>query len=139
MSTIASVYLVNAADVSAMAEAGQEWLWDNAEEIEDAYLWSGVALLYVMESLRRRGVVLTSPQYEDAAKALGVEILGPDRREILPQLDAAAYGADELRSLITSWGMHFEEANMAADDALGMLHEQVTALPADSVLVVHIG
>jgi hypothetical protein len=132
------VYVIKASDVPALAEAGLEWLWDNAQEIEDAYVWSGYALQFVLESLHGRGVVLTSPQFEDVAKAVEVEILGPDRREILPQLDAAAYAPGELRSLITSWGIRFEEADKAAADALGMLHEQLTALPVDSVLVVHI-
>jgi hypothetical protein len=102
-------------------------------------VWSGYALQSVLASLHRQGVVLTSPQFEDAAKELRVELIGPDRREILPRVDAAGYGTDELRGLITSWGVQFERADMAASDALGMLHEQISTLSVDSVLVVQIG
>ena len=138
MSSIASVYIAKQTDLPEITAAGPEGLNDYAVEVEDAYDSSGRVLYFLIESLEEQGISLSSPEFGEVEEALQAFVIGPDRKELLPQLDPEANHPDELRSWLADWDTEFEEAGEAAMDALTMLHEQISALPADSVLIVRI-
>jgi hypothetical protein len=139
MSSIASVYIAKQADLPEIAAAGLEHLGELAQEVEDAYDWSGRVLYFLIESLEEQGISLSSAEFGDVEEALEAFVIGPDRKVLLPQLDPDANDPAEVRAWLADWDMDFEEAGEAGIDALTMLHEQISALPDDSVLIVHIG
>jgi hypothetical protein len=138
MSSIASVYVAKQADLPEIAAAGLERLGELAREVEDAYDWSGRVLYFLIESLEEQGIQLSSAEFGDVEEALEAFVIGPDRKVVLPQLDPEANDPDEIRAWLADWDMDFEEAGEAGIDALTLLHEQISALPDDSVLIVHI-
>ena len=138
MSTIASVYVAKQADLPAIAAAGPERLSETAQEVQDAYEWSGRVLYFLIESLEEQGIQLSSAEFGDVEEALEAFVIGPDRKVLLPRLDPDANDPAEVREWLADWDMEFEDAGEAGIDALTMLHEQISALPDDSVLIVHI-
>lgn len=139
MSSIASVYIAKQADLPRIAAAGLEQLGELAREVEDAYDWSGRVLYFLIESLEEQGISLSSAEFGDVEEALEAFVIGPDRKVLLPQLDPEANDPEEVRGWLADWDLDFEEAGEAGIEALTMLHEQISALPDDSVLIVHIG
>jgi hypothetical protein len=63
----------------------------------------------------------------------------PEHKAYLPQLDPAALDEDAVCLFFEEMGYGFEEAGMAARDALTVLHEQVAALGDEDVLLLHVG
>jgi hypothetical protein len=139
MSSIASVYVAKQEDLPRIVTGGLERLAELAREVEDAYDWSGRVLYFLIESLEEQGIQLSSAEFGEVEEALEAFVIGPDRKELLPRLDPAANDPEEVRAWLADWEMGFEEAGEAGIDALAMLHEQISALPDDSVLIVHIG
>jgi hypothetical protein len=139
MSSIASVYVAKQADLPEIAAAGLERLVELAREVEDAYDGSGRVLYFLIESLEEQGIQLSSAEFGEVEEALESFVIGPDRKVLLPRLDPGANDPDEVRAWLADWDLDFEEAGEAGIDALSMLHEQISALPDDSVLIVHIG
>ncbi|HZM77608.1 MAG TPA: hypothetical protein VFC19_17965 [Candidatus Limnocylindrales bacterium] len=138
MSSIASVYIAKQADLPEIAAAGLGRLGELATQVEDAFDWSGRVLYFLIESLEEQGIQLSSAEFGDVEEALEAFVIGPDRKVLLPQLDPEANDPAEIRAWLADWDMDFEEAGDAGFDALTMLHEQISALPDDSVLIVHI-
>ena len=139
MSSVASIYVAKQADLPEISAAGLEGLHELAREVEDAYDWSGRVLYFLIESLEEQGIQLSSAEFGDVEEALEAFVIGPDRKVLLPQLDPEANSPEEVRGWLADWDLEFEEAGEAGIDALAMLHEQISALPDDSVLIVHIG
>lgn len=139
MSSIASVYVAKQADLPEIVAGGPERLGELAREVEDAYDWSGRVLYFLIESLEEQGIRLSSTEFGEVEEALEAFVIGPDRKVLLPRLDPDANDPQEVREWLADWDMDFEEAADAGMDALVMLHEQISALPGDSVLIVRIG
>jgi hypothetical protein len=139
MSSVASVYVAKQADLPEITAGGVACLPELAQEVPDAYEWSGRVLYFLIESLEEQGMRLSSAEFGEVEEALEAFVIGPDRKELLPRLDPEANDREEVRAWLADWEMDFDEAGEAGIDALAMLHEQISALPGDSVLIVHIG
>jgi hypothetical protein len=139
MSSVASVYVAKQADLPEITAAGPVSLVELARRVEDAYDWSGRVLYFLIESLEEQGIQLSSAEFGDVEEALEAFVIGPDRKELLPRLDPEANDPEEVRAWLADWDMEFDEAGEAGIDALAMLHEQISTLPDDSVLIVLIG
>lgn len=139
MSAIASIYVAKQADLPEIVAGGFGSLAKLAREVQDAYDWSGRVLYFLIESLEEQGISLSSAEFGDVEETLEAFVIGPDRKELLPRLDPEANDPEEVRAWLADWDLDFEEAGEAGIDALALLHEQISALPSDSVLIVHIG
>ena len=143
MSTVASVYVVKSADLPGILEGGVEKLYEalpeQAEELEDAFLWSGWVLYWVLDYLSQEGVDLASARFDVPEDAIGMTIVEPAAKALLPRLDPLTHKPTTLRAALARRGTKFDEVELAAFDALSMLYDAIEALPEDCVLVIECG
>lgn len=137
MAPVASLYVVNVANISAYSERGQE--------IEDAYFWSGSNLLFLIHYLwQERGISLFSVAYHDLERRLNHDgesatiIISAEHKPLLEQLHPSNHDVAELRRALIARGVASPEAAVSAVDGLTLLHEQLSALPDDCALVIHV-
>lgn len=150
MSSTASLYVIRLADLPIVVAAGPdgafEALQECGHEIEDAYFWSGHNLLFVIQHLwRSKGISLFSVAHQAEENLLNddsgnaVIIVGAEHKPLLPQLDPSTHDPHDLVVGLAAWGVSAAEATLAVTDALTLLHEQITHLPDDHVLIIHVG
>jgi hypothetical protein len=150
MSPVASIFVVDAADLPAIAAAGPggaiKALRSRGQELEDEYFWSGDNLLMIIQSLWRiRKISLFSVTHQrveralDGGEASAVIIVGPEHKPLLPKLDPSTYDGADLVKALVAWGVSRTEALASVRDALAMLHQRVGELEEGQALAIHVG
>lgn len=150
MPSIASLFVVPVHHLPLIVSAGTEGLYDaleqHGQEVEDAYFWAGDNLLVMIQHLwRSKKISLFSVAHQREERSLNgdsstaaVLIIGPEHKELLPQLDPSTHDLTSLTAGLVAWGVTPAEARIAVRDGLALLHQQIAILPEDSVLIVHV-
>ncbi len=137
MSSIASLYLLREPDVRALAESGRA---PDHLELRDAFHWSGYFMMYLLEFLDDQGVPVSRSRHgDDLAGVEGLHyLLTTEHQAHLPRLDPASFDQAAFEEYLDEMGSSFEEAPIAAEETLTLLHEQVAALDGDRALFIEI-
>ncbi|GAA2351970.1 hypothetical protein Cme02nite_25620 [Catellatospora methionotrophica] len=112
--------------------------------VADDYGWSGYCMVHLLTYLKERGADLFASEHRaefdiiNSSFSLTLPIT-PAHRVLLPRLDPAVHGDDELLRHFASMDYGFEEAATAARDGLRILRDQLTALADHEILVLHVG
>ncbi len=137
MSSIATLYVVKAADLPDFVARGVE--------VEEEYFWAGENLLFLIDHLwQTKGISLFSVAHHDLEVALNTDsasatiIVGPEHRPLLGRLHPSNHDLAELRHALVLRGVPPREAGPAAVDGLTLLYNELLSLPDDSVLVIHV-
>jgi hypothetical protein len=150
MPSIASLFLVAVADLPLIVATGPDDVFEALErhghEIEDAYFWSGDNLLVMIQHLwRAQGISLFSTAHQREERSLNgdsgppaVLIIGAEHKELLPKLDPSTQDQASLVAGLVAWGVAPAEARIAVRDGLALLHQQISTLPEDTLLILHV-
>lgn len=138
MSMIASFYQVERARLDEAVAAGAGAVEDflaEQDEIPDAFNWSGYVMLFAMHHLAEaHGVPVTDASLDgDSTYVFGLE-----HQHLVPLLNPDRFERAQLRNALRSLSLDFEEAGMAAIDAITALRDQLAALTSDRALVVSV-
>ncbi len=114
-------------------------------EVDEEYFWAGENLLFLIDHLWQvKGMSLFSVAHQALERRLNADessatiIVGQEHRPLLDRLDPSNHDLAELRQALVYRGVSPREAGPAAVDGLTLLHDQLLALPDDSVLVIHV-
>jgi hypothetical protein len=153
VSAIASFYRLARADVADFVRAAGDdsSAWEflqrrarSLDEPEELFSWSGYVLLYLMLYLAENGAELGEAELVDETAAISETydetflITSADQVH-LPALDPDRFDARSLAEFFDEAGYGFDELPLAAEEGLRILHDQIAALAADQILVIHIG
>jgi hypothetical protein len=147
---LAQLFLIRLTDLPTVAAAGPAGvvtaLRQVGHEFEDAYFWPGHDLLFTVQHLwQAKGVSLFSLVHQEEERLLTDErtgvtiIIGPEHKALLPKLNPALHDPQEFVAALVGWGVAAAEATLAAPDALELLYEQISVMPDDCLLVIHVG
>jgi hypothetical protein len=119
-------------------------LAEYARPVRPGYEWSGYCMLALLDYLQRRGVRLRRSGLNAESSVINrvyaeTVLLTPAHQRYLEEIAPAAHREDELRSYLASKRLGFEEAGMAAMDGLLLLHEALSGLQPDEVLLLNVG
>ncbi len=152
MSSIASLWVLDrdaltyvvAAARAEGASGVRESLTQHGRDVDDEFNWSGYVMLYLLVHLDQRGIALMESELQSDADAINsvydaTFVITPAHKRYVAQLDPARHDEAELAAFFDEMGYGFDEVGMATHDGLTLLREQIGALAADEVLLVHIG
>jgi hypothetical protein len=158
VSLIASFYLLDRSDLAGLVRAAAsepetpmtshayDYLSDHGRDQDSPqrlFLWSGYVMMYLLTFLQDSGVDLGAEYRDDAAAInntfdLTYLLTSVDKRH-LRALDSANVDRDAVVRFFEDMDYGFDELDHAVEDGLGVLHQLVTDLADDEVLIVHIG
>ncbi|SIR35498.1 hypothetical protein [Micromonospora avicenniae] len=116
----------------------------HARPVRPGYEWSGYCMLAVVDYLQRHGVPLRRSDLRAESSAINrvygeTLLLTPVHKKYLGKLAPDAHREDELRAYFENKRLGFEEAGMAAMDGLELLHDTLSGLQPDEVLLLNVG
>ncbi|MEV6376428.1 hypothetical protein [Micromonospora musae] len=101
-------------------------------------------MLHVLSYLEERDVDLEQSEFDAESAAINkvhdlTVLITPAHKRFLDQLDPAGHREEELAAHLEEMGLDFEESGMAGLDALTLLHDSISELRDNQVLLLHIG
>lgn len=119
-------------------------LIEHGRQVREEYDWSGYCMLYLLTYLDKCGVRLRKSEFDAESNVINkvydyTVLITSSHKTVLDQLDPAGHSEHELVAHFEEMGFGFEEAGMAALDGLKLLHDNVSRLRDDEVLLLHIG
>ncbi|MGK5741393.1 hypothetical protein [Micromonospora sp. URMC 103] len=101
-------------------------------------------MLALVDYLQHHGVRLRRSDLRAESSAINriygeTLLLTPRHKKYLSKLAPDAHREDELRAHFENKRLGFEEAGMAAMDGLELLHDTLSGLQPDEVLVLNVG
>jgi hypothetical protein len=119
-------------------------LLEHARPVRPGYEWSGHCMLALVAYLQRRGVRLRRSDLKAESSAINrvygeTLLLTSMHTKYLDKLAPEAHREDKLRAYFEKEGLGFEEAGMAAMDGLQLLHDALSGLQPDEVLLLNVG
>ncbi|MEH0983221.1 hypothetical protein [Micromonospora sp. CPCC 205556] len=151
MSAIASFTVVDRSRVPEMARLAREsasalraYLSEHGRDPGARYDWSGFCLVDLLDYLEERGVDLEESEFAAEAIALNevddlTVLITSAHRRFLDRLDPAGHREEELSAHFEELGNGFEESGRAGLDGLKLLHDTISRLRDDEVLLLHVG
>jgi hypothetical protein len=158
VSAIASFYVLDRSDLAGLVRAAASQpqapttspAYDHLcvhardqESPEQLFPWSGYVMMYLLTFLEASGADLGA-EYRAETTAINKTfdltylMTSADKRH-LPALDSANVDHDAVAGFFDDMGYGFDELDRAVDDGLGVLHQLLTTLADNDLLIVHIG
>jgi hypothetical protein len=142
MSAIASFYRLPKQCLPRLVEEYRQTLVEFGREPEEEYGWSGYCVVHLLTYLADRGVDLFDTPLQAEADKLHREdvtlLLTSEHKKFLPRLDPDLYDDESIIEHFEEMDYEFEEAPMAARDAIQLLHDEIEALDENEILIVAI-
>ncbi|WP_446216558.1 hypothetical protein [Micromonospora sp. IBHARD004] len=151
MSAIASLTVVDRTSVPELARLAHvsaselsEYLTEQGREPEEQYDWSGYCMTDLLMYLEERGVDLQKSEFDGESAAINevydlTVLITPAHKRFLDQLDPAAHSEEEMAVHFEEMGNGFEESGVAGLDGLRLLHDAISHLRDDEVLLLNVG
>lgn len=149
MSSVASLHIVKAGDLSAIVSAADsaragEVVHQFGAEIDEEYGWSGYVMLNVLKSLETRNILLEGPGLQETSEAMNAHhdhtsLITSDAKALLHHLDPTAYEPADLLDGPIELELDDEQVRYAMEETLSLLRDSIAGLSDDEVLLVHIG
>ncbi len=140
MSAIASFFTLEREHLPQLLEDPYQTLIDHGRRPDEEYGWSGYCVAHVLTYLSDRDVDLFGTPLRAEADRLNGEtftlLLTANHKRFLPRLDPDGYDDESLAEHFEDMDYGFEEAPMAARDAIALLRDQIAALDAGEILIV---
>ncbi|SCG66336.1 hypothetical protein [Micromonospora inositola] len=121
-----------------------EVLVEHARPVRPGYEWSGNCMLALLAYLQRRGVRLRRSDLKAESSAINrvygeTLLLTSVHKKYLDKLAPEAHREDQIRAYFEKERLGFEEAGIAAMDGLELLHDALSRLQRDEVLLLNVG
>ena len=143
MSTVASFYVAPRSVLSQITDAGvpaHEILDEVSRRILDDFGWRGSVMLSLLAYLDDNDVDIMSGTHDASSRAFAGEawVFGREHRALLPRLDAAAYDIPAVARAVSDDVNDplFDEPELAVEEGLRILHDEISYLRADEVLIL---
>jgi hypothetical protein len=119
-------------------------LAEHARRVQPGYEWSGYCMLALVDYLQRHGARLRNSDLNAELSAINrvhseTILLTATHKKYLDKLAPTAHREDRIRAYFAKQRLDFEEAGVAGLDGLELLHDALTELQPNEVLLLHVG